>query len=566
MYFDALTMSAVADELHAHVAGGRVQRIVLIDELTLGLEIYAPPRRRHVVVSAHPQLARIHLMAEKIRRGVETHSPLLLLMRKHVREARVTQIVQESYERILRMSMAHPEHGETTLVVEVMGRHSNVVLLDADEVIVECLKRVGADVNRYRVIQPQQPYIPPPPQDKLDPDAVSELWLRNILEATPGDKPLWRALVGGIRGVSPLLARELAFRGYGRTDLSVGEIERLSPLLQQFDLLVRQETREPWQPSVARQEGEIATFAPYALHHLGDYETVDSTSLAVERYTAAQTSRDPYAAAKRRVQSIIDDALRQSERKRYSLERSLRPATELDKLRRSGEWLLAYAYQIEPGQTSLAVEETPGETPLKIAIDPTLTPVKNAQKYFDRYSRSKKAAQEVPPLLKELSLSEQYLDQLLTDLKLASNQPEIEDIRLALEEAGYIKTSRKRAKGGRTKPLSLQSVDGLTILVGKNSRQNDEVTFHRATGEDVWFHARGVPGAHVIVRSGGKPIPESTGQQAAQLAAHFSSARGDKQVAVDYTQQRHVRRIKGGGPGMVTYRHEATLHVEPKGP
>ncbi len=566
MYFDALTMSAVADELNAHALNGKVQAVVLLDDLTLGLEVYAASQRRYIIMSAHPQWSRIHLSTEKIRRGVEVHSPLLLLMRKRVRDARLVRVEQVRYERILRLSFAHPEHGGTTLVVEVMGKHSNVILLDPDDVIMESLKRVGADVNRYRTVQPRQVYTPPPAQDKLDPDQISELWLRTLLENAAKERPVWRALVDGIRGVSPLLGRELAFRAYGRADCLIGEVERVGPLLHAFDEIYRAATRIPWAPCVAFEAGEITAFAPYVLTHLPGREPAERISLAVERYTAAQTSRDPYAAAKSRVRELIDAALKQLERKRQSLERSIRPAEEIDRLRRSGEWVLAYAYQISAGQSILKVDETEDDPLLEIALDPTLTPSENAQAYFDRYARAKKAAQEVPPMLEEIALSEGYLQQLLTDLSMASNQPEIEDVRQALEEAGYVKASGQRPKSLRSQPLSLQSADGLTILVGKNSRQNEEVTFKRADGDDIWLHARGVPGAHVIIRSNNRPVPEQTLRQAAQIAAYFSSAREDGQVAVDYTRQRQVRRIKGAGPGIVTYREEETLYVTPQGP
>lgn len=566
MYFDALTTSAVADELNARLVGGRVQQAVLIDDLTLGLEVYVPPQRHYLVLSAHPQWARVHLTAEKTRRGVEMHSPLLLLLRKHVRDARLTHISQPPHERILRLSFVHPEHGGTTLVMEVMGKHSNVILLDPNEVILECLKRVGADVNRYRTVQPRQAYVPPPAQPKLDPDQLSAGELRSLVESAGADRPLWRVLVDGLRGVSPLLGRELSFRAYGRADCTAGDADNVGPLLRACEALCCAATRAPWQPCVAHQAGEPSAFAPYLLTHLATYESVESISQAIERYIVAQTSRDPYAAAKRRVRTLIETARKQVERKRQSLERSLQPAEEIDRLRRSGEWILAYAQQLSPGQSRLQVTGWESESPLEIALDPTKSPTENAQAYFDRYARAKNAAQEVPPLLNEVTLTEQYLQQLLTDLDLASTQPEIEDVHRALQEASHDKPTDGRKPGPRSRHLVVQSDDGFTILVGKNSRQNEEVTFKQAGADDVWLHVRGAPGAHVIIRCGNRPVTERTLHKAAQLAAYFSAARADAQVAVDYTRVRYVRRIKGAGPGMVTYRQEKTLYVSPQPP
>ncbi len=568
MYFDALTLAAVADELQGQI-GGRVQEVVLVDELTLGMELWVPPARRYLLISAHPQLARVHFSSEKLRRGVETHTPLLLLLRRDVRDARLSAVEQAPDERILRLGFHHHEQGNTTLVVEIMGRHSNVILLDADDVVLDSIKRVGPEVNRYRTILPRQPYVPPPSQDKLPSGEMTELRLREILQAGEPATPVWRALVNGVRGVSPLLARELAFRAYGHAEVAVAQLDeapnqgRVGPLSREFDHLVRSETRGPWDPCVAVADGEVTDFAPYALRHAGAFDRTETIGQAIERYIQAQTSRDPYGATKRQVRLLIGGALKQVDRKRGSLHRSLQSQEQIDALRLSGEMLLAYAHEVKPGQKRLTVEWAP-DRPLQIELDPKLTPAENAHHLFDQYSRAKKAAKELPPMLAELDLAERYLQQLTNDLDLASNQPEIEEVRSALEEAGYVKEQPKRSRAARSRPLSVQSVDGFTIWVGKNSRQNDELT-HRAAGADVWLHARGIPGSHVIVQTEGKPVPRTTLLQAAGFAAYYSAGRADRSVAVDYTERRYVKRIKGAAPGLVTYSQETTVHVEPKG-
>ena len=565
MYFDALTMSATADELQERLGGGRVQSVVQMDRLTLGWEVYVPPRRHVLVMSAHPQFARVHLSTQKARRGTDTASPLLLLMRKYARDARITAIEQVPYERILCIDLSHPEHGETTLVLEIMGRHSNIILVSPDNVVMESIKRVGADVNRYRVVQPRAPYVPPPPQDKVEVQTLSAQTLGELLRAAPRGETVWRALVNGVRAISPLLARELAFRAYGDAQIVVEDVGLVQPLLEQIRQFLVRSAGGAWEPCVVQREEEVTAFAPYALRHMGDYTPVSSISAAVEAYVAAQTSRDPYAAARAQVRALIAEARRQLARKRHSLERALEPAENLDELRRWGEAILACAHQIERGQDRLRVEWEPG-APLDIPLAPELSPAENAAAYFERYHHAKRAAGEIPPLLEELSLAERHLDQLEADLDMADNQPEIQEVRAALEQAGYIKMSRPRPQRAHSQPLTRRSIDGFTILVGKNSRQNEEVTFRRAAGNDVWLHARGVPGAHVIIRSGGRTVPERTLREAAQLAAYFSSARNDGRVPVDYTEQRHVRRIKGAAPGLVNYSRETTLYVAPKGP
>jgi predicted ribosome quality control (RQC) complex YloA/Tae2 family protein len=228
--------------------------------------------------------------------------------------------------------------------------------------------------------------------------------------------------------------------------------------------------------------------------------------------------------------------------------------------------ILAYAHHIKPGQRELTALIEPDEPPVLIELDPHLSPVENAQRYFKRYKKAKSAAGEIPALLQRAELEMRYLDQLETDLDLAANRPEIQEVEACLAEAGYIREKRRRKKVGRSQPLAVNSKDGLLILVGRNSHQNEEVTFRQATPHDLWLHVRGAPGAHVIVKTGGQEVPEATLRQAAQLAAYYSQARGSTHVAVDYTEQRYVRRIKGAGPGLVTYTGEKTIRVAPRKP
>jgi predicted ribosome quality control (RQC) complex YloA/Tae2 family protein len=290
-----------------------------------------------------------------------------------------------------------------------------------------------------------------------------------------------------------------------------------------------------------------------------------SISQAIEAYTAAAASADPYAAAKRPVRQAIEGARGRLEGRRASLARSLEEAADAEQWREWGEWILAYAHTVEAGQSELVAETGQGQ-PLHIPLDPQLSAVDNAQAYFARYRKAQRAEEQLPRQLREVELALRDLDQLDTDLDLAASRPEIEEVRSALVEAGHLRSKKRRRGMPRSQPLSLASPDGLSILIGRNSRQNDEVTFRRASGDDWWFHARGVPGAHVIVRTEGGALPEPSTRRAAELAAYFSRLRGEPDALVDYVQRRHVRRIPGGAPGLVTYRQEQTIRVQPRGP
>jgi predicted ribosome quality control (RQC) complex YloA/Tae2 family protein len=321
-----------------------------------------------------------------------------------------------------------------------------------------------------------------------------------------------------------------------------------------------------WQPTVVRDDDQPVVYGPYPVTHRGTPEAMPSMSLAIDAFVQAQASADPYAAAKRPVREAIARARSRLERQRQALQRSLHKAKKADLWRQWGEWILAYAHTIHPGQTELLADTGQGE-PLAIPLDPAQTAADNAQTYFARYRKAQRAAEAGPARLQKVQFALRDLDQLETDLELASSRPEIEEVRAALIEAGHLQTKKRKApKPSRSQPLSLTSPDGIGILIGRNSRQNDQVTFRRATGDHWWFHVRGAPGSHVIVRSEQDTLPPGTIQRAAELAAHFSRYRDEAEVQVDYTRRRYVRRIPKAAPGLVTYEREQSIRVRPRGP
>lgn len=565
MYFDALTTAAVTDELQDALLGGRVQEALLLDKLSIGLEIYAQGQRHYLLASAHPQHARVHLTAQKLRRGPDVAPPLLLMLRKYVRGGRVVGVQQPPFERILRLELGHPA-GNTTLVVEAMGRHANVILVDEAGQVMDSIKRVGPQMSR-RVVLPGQPYTPPPPRPGLDPTDLTELRLRALLaEAAETDveTPAWRVLVQGVQGVSPLLAREVVFRATGDTQTRTADVSRIMPLLDAFqDLLIRL-WEHRWEPCLAYEGKEIVAFAPYPLRQHTDCRSATGISAAVAAYFESLLGADAYTAARRRAAEAIEKARKRVERKRAALQRSLAAAGHTEEMRIKGEMTLAYAHTVEPGQTELLAPMEPDGPPLRIALEPKLTAVENAQRYFRKYEKAKGAAYEVPARLAQADLEVRYLDQLATDLSLATSRPEIAEVEEALAQAGYLRPDKRpAARTPHSRPLSVESPTGFRILVGRNSRQNEEVTFKRAAPDDLWLHARGVPGGHVVIKSGGRPVPDRTLRQAAALAAYYSRDRHEALVTVDYVERRRVRRARGKRPGLVTYRGERTVRVRP---
>ncbi|MFO7697512.1 MAG: NFACT RNA binding domain-containing protein [Anaerolineae bacterium] len=507
---------------------------------------------------------------------MDTASPLQLLLRKHVEGARLVEITQPGLERLLRFTFSGVE-GTVDLVCEIMGRLSNVILVSADGVILDVAKRVPARINRYRTVLPGHPYVPPPPQDKLAVAALDAATLSAALESQPG--PVFRLLVQAVGGMSPLLAREICYRATGdetaEWPLDEAQLGRLHAVI--LELLRLPETRA-WAPSVGYQiqDGQrvAVAVAPYALTRCDAWDPVASISRAALISLGHARAHDPYAGARADLRALVDDQIQRQQARLAALERASVTPAELADLQLQGEAILAMAWAIVPGQPELAVrrgdvtgEGAPeGDVTLRIPLDPTLSAAENAQAIFRSYRKRQSAGEQVPARIAEATQELAYLAQLESDIALAEDRPALEAARVALQEAGYLPEQRSRGKQPPSGPLQIRTSGGALILVGRNSAQNEAVTFRQSSPQDLWLHAHGVPGAHVLLKTGGAPADERDLQQAAALAAYYSACRDDSLVQVDVTERRHVKRIPGGRPGMVTYRNESTMTVAPRGP
>jgi len=567
---DAITLTAMTRELAETLADGRVQAVVQPDEHSLALEIFCRGQRHWLLLDAGKQHARIHLLPEKARRGLETDSPFLLLARKHLRGARLLEIDQPSWERVLNLHFSHPEAGRSLLVAEIMGRWSNLLLLDAQGDILEALQRFGPGQNRYRTILPGKAYAPPPPQRHKQPiDLITLADLERLLNRTPAQEPLWRVLVRGVTGVSPLAAREIVHRATGDALADVAHPntrpEALFAALTWFRNLPR---RGGWSPTIALDptSGAPAAFAPYQLSHLDRLAHFPSISQAAAVFYEAVIGADSYAGRRKQVQALLDEARKKLVGRRISLGEQAVSAEQVDELRSFGQWILAYTWQIQPGDSVVAADT--GEGVLHIPLDATLSASENAQAYFARYHKAKKAAAKIPDLLAEVDRDLSYLDQLQTDLDLADNAPQIDELREALLATGLVseRQSKRRSPIQRSQPLRLQSDDGFTVIIGRNALQNERVTWKMAQPGDAWLHAQRVPGSHVVIKSDGREVPWRTLEQAAAWAAYHSKAQNDAKVPVIYTQRRHLRRFKGARPGQVRVLQSQAITIKPEAP
>ena len=563
MYLDYFTLAALVDALRPSLLGARLQRVLAVDDWGIGLELYGAQRRHHLYLGADNREPRIQLMPDQLRRGRAQPQPLAQFLRSHALGARLRAIEQPPWERIVHFRLQTAET-EFTLIAEPMARRANLLLVE-DGIIRECLRRVGPSQNRYRLSLPQHRYQAPPPQDqKRPPWPIREAELAEVLSAA-GERPIARALSAHLLAISPLLAREVCQRAAIAPDTPASAAAAAALRAALADVVAPLVAGE-WQAGVARDrdDGHVLAYSVYPLQQFSDWEARADINEALALYYGAPTGPAAYDAAKLPARAAIEDARQSLSRRRTSLARGLRDESEIQRLRLCGELILAYQREIAAGQEQLLALYDVEVAPLAIALEPAQTPLENAQAYFQRYQKAKRAHAAGPARLAKLARDEALLEQLATDLLLAESWPEIDEVTDALRSAGYLRETRQQPRQrARSGPRRLVCA-GYVIWLGRNMRQNAAILSRHSHPSDLWLHARGAPGAHVVIRDDGRKIPESLVEKAARLAAHYSARRGDASVEVDITERRHVRPIKGGAPGQVRCTGERTLRVVPQ--
>lgn len=567
--FDALTLTALRLELSQTILGGAIQKVE-VNGPTLVLEIYAHHARRRLVCHVGDDAARVHLTTSRLSPSALTETPLLLHLRKQIRGGRITGIVQPPYERILRLDISKRDGSverRRGLIIEVMGRRSNAILVDDRDVILEAARRTPPSRSPRRPVLPSYPYAPPPPQDRVALDAPSAIeMLRIRADDRAPSETLRRFLSDEIAGLSPLAAREAAFRLAGSVEVSIGSVSDWRSVLESVHQLVRdaESCRGGW---VASYEGVAMAVAPYELTELesrpdASVEHHDSISAAIEIAFSGDRAEPRLARPAPAILSRLTRQIEIEQRRENALSRELAEAERADILRQSGEAILASLGSIAPGATEV---ELGG---LQVPLDPELTPVEMAKRYFADYRKARDAKAKLPELLTQARHRLEYLDSLSALIEAADSPAAYRQIERDLEivsgDRPERRTGRPRSKQAEPRPRRFRAPDGTEVLVGTSASMNDRLTFKLAAPQDIWMHARGQPGAHVVVRARGRAPDESTLQLAADLAARFSRGRGSTSVPVDYTEARHVRKIRGAPPGLVRYVHERTLLGRPE--
>lgn len=563
MPFDAIAMAAVRDEAASQMGGGQIQRILQPSTLAVGVQVHTHGQTRWLVASADARFARVHLTADRLAKAFPTPSMFVMLLRKHLEGTRIASVEQDPYERILRLACG-PEERRATLLIEVMGKHSNILLLDREQRILGAVKIVPPRQSRVRPVLPGHPYRAPPRRDRdaalygagpsIDP-ARESAEARTLLLAVPEGTCWEAALLGLFSGASPFLAAQIRARaGVGRED-EVGPHTVDAVLTAACDLYALYGTRE-WQPYTfvdARGRGDFAPYQPVGVCDVLRARTIGE---AIERCLGGQENRDVLISIRRAVAAEIDRALQAASRRLASLRAGLAAAEEADQVMRRGQLVLAYTWAVPPRADHLDLPELG----VSIPLDPALSATENAERLFRRYRKLRDAAAQLPQLIAGAETELARLLDLRAFVDLADSEHALRELQRQIRgETEAVRPKRANARHG---PPILRR-DGAAAVVGRNARENEEVTFRIASRHDLWLHARERTGAHVVLRTAGGEIDPATVEAAAALAAYYSGGRADSAVDVDVASVRDVRRTPGGPPGRVTYKKFRTLRVRP---
>lgn len=571
MAFDGITIANIVSELNRTIVGGKINKIAQPEADELMFTVKNNRTQYRLFLSASASLPLIYLTGEN-KQGPLTAPNFCMLLRKHIGSARILSVTQPGLERILIFELEHlNELGDICrkkLIVEIMGKHSNIIFCQEDDTIIDSIKHISANMSSVREVLPGRTWFIPHTQDKMDPLSMS----REVFTETVFGKnlPVFKAIYTSLTGFSPLIAEELCVRSGIDPKRQAQELEETEKetLWQTTDDLVDRIRRQDFSPVIVYQEEEPLEFAAFPLTKYQDQKSVsyESISQVLESYYSMKNKITLIRQKSADLRRIVTTAIERTSKK-YELQQKQQKDTEKkEKYRIYGELLNTYGYHLEEGARSLEALNYYTNEMITIPLDEHLSAAENAKKYFDRYTKLKRTEEALNELLEETRSDLEHLESIRTSLDIALDEDDLVEVREELMEYGYLR--RKGSSGKKKKivsrPFHYRSSDGFDIYVGKNNFQNDELSFKFASGNDWWFHAKGQPGSHVIVKSNGEELPDRTFEEAARLAAFYSKGRQAPKVEIDYTQKKNLKKPNGAKPGFVIYHTNYSMIAEPK--
>ncbi|RHQ80045.1 fibronectin/fibrinogen-binding protein [Blautia sp. AF22-5LB] len=570
MAFDGITIANIVTELNQTITGGKINKIAQPENDELIITIKNQRKQYRLFLSASASLPLIYL-TETNKPSPLTAPNFCMLLRKHIGSGKIIAIEQPGMERIIRFTIEHlNELGDLCtkyLIVEIMGKHSNIIFCNEEDQIIDSIKHVSAHMSSVREVLPGRPYFIPETQSKLNPFVLTEEIFQEKIFPRPVN--VAKAIYTSITGISPLMAEEVCYRagidGGIPTD-GLEDVERVH-LAHTFLRMVDDIRDGHFEPNIIYKGKEPVEFACFPLSQYQDYRAVSYPSIfpVLETYYAEKNIVTKMRQKTVDLRKIVQNALERNVKKYQLQQKQLKDTEKKEKYRVWGELLNTYGYEVEPGAKSMEALNYYTNEMIQIPLDETMTPQENAKKYFDKYSKLKRTKEALDTLLQETGDEIKHLESIAASLDIASSEEDLVQIKEEMMEYGYVK--RKNTGGKKVKvtsrPYHYISSDGYDIYVGKNNFQNDELSFKFASGNDWWFHAKGQPGSHVIVKSKNEELPDRTFEEAGKLAAYYSKGRQAPKVEIDYTQKKNLRKPTGGKPGFVVYYTNYSLLIEP---
>lgn len=569
MALDGIVIANIVYELQNTLIGGRINKISQPEKDELIITIKGQDRNVYkLFLSAAAGMPLIYL-TENTKPNPLTAPNFCMLLRKYLNNGKILDIVQPGLERIVMIKLEHlDELGDLKvkyLIIELMGKHSNIILCDDQMVIIDSIKRVNQFMSSIREVLPGREYFIPQTADKLDPFNIDFASFReNVLSKA---QPIGKAIYSGITGISPLIANEICHRASldsGSSTSALNEDMGLH-LFKNFERIIQLVKDKEFFPHIIVGEDGPVEFSSIPLTTYSDpkYEIRKFTTVSemLEAYYASKNAVSVMKQKSAELRKLVANAIERSIKK-YDLQlKQLKDTEDRDKYKIYGELITAYGYNLEPGAKELIAQNYYNNEEIRIPLDPTMSPMDNAKRYFEKYNKMKRTYEALSELIQETKDEIDHLKSIQNALEIATSEDDLADVKHELMEYGYIKkksadkkqASKSSSKNGKNKPFHYISSDGYHIYVGKNNYQNEELTFKLADKNDWWFHAKNQPGSHVIVKSGGDELPDRTFEEAAKLAAYYSSLKDAKKVEVDYTQVKNIKKPKGSKPGFVIY-------------
>ena len=568
MAFDGIVVADLVHEFRNELIGGRIAKIAQPETDELLLTIKTNDGQRRLLISADASLPLIYL-TDANKPAPMTAPNFCMLLRKHIGGGRIVDIRQPKLERIIHFTIEHlDELGDLCrkeLIVEIMGKHSNIIFCTSDGKIIDSIKHVSAQMSSVREVLPGREYFIPDTMHKADPLTVDADTFTGLLKEKP--MPVSKAVYTSFTGISPVTAEEICHLAGLDSAIPAKEYSEdiLFHLYTQFTIYLSAIKEGRFTPAIYYDGREPKEFAALPLTHFDMYECREYASIS-EVLSTFYSTRSLLMRIRQKsadLRHIVQTALERN-RKKYDLQlRQLKDTENREKFRIYGELINAYGYNVEEGARKLDALNYYTNEMVSIPLDPTKTPQENAQRYFAKYNKQKRTFEALSELSKETLEDINYLESDQTALDIALTEEDLAQIREELAGAGYIRRRFTKKKVRiKNEPLHYISSDGYHIYVGKNNLQNEELTFHFASGNDWWFHAKQAPGSHVIVKSNGDELPDRTFEEAGRLAAYYSSMRGSDKVEIDYVQKKHVKKPNGAKPGFVVYYTNYSLVID----